>query len=43
MWEWLAESDPAWTVLEAVEMMDLKEFYAWYRADGCRRATCRGG
>ena len=32
--EWLPESDLAWSVLDAVEQMDLGEFYARYRADG---------
>src|SRR3984957_3668608 len=32
--EWLAEDHLVWTVLEAVEAMDLSVFYAVYRADG---------
>jgi transposase len=32
--EWLAEDHLAWTVLEAVEAMDLAAFYVAYRADG---------
>ncbi len=32
--EWLAEEDLAWFVLDAVEQMDLDEFYAVYRNDG---------
>src|SRR3990172_6028340 len=32
--EWLPEGDLAWSVLDAVEQMDLGEFYARYRADG---------
>ena len=37
--EWLAEDHLAWFVLEAVEGMDLREFYAEYRADGHGRAA----
>jgi transposase len=32
--EWLAEGDLAWFILDAVEQMDLREFYAAYRNDG---------
>ncbi len=32
--EWLAEEDLAWFILDAVEQMDLAEFYAVYRNDG---------
>jgi transposase len=32
--EWLAEGDLAWFILDAVEQMDLDEFYAVYRNDG---------
>jgi transposase len=32
--EWVAEDHLAWTVLAAVEEMDLAEFYAVYRPDG---------
>lgn len=32
--EWLAEGDMAWFILDAVEQMDLEEFYAVYRNDG---------
>jgi hypothetical protein len=31
--EWLAEDHLAWFVIEAVEEMDLSEFYAEYRAE----------
>ena len=37
--EWLAEDHLAWFVIEAVEEMDLAEFYADYRADGHGRAA----
>ena len=37
--EWLAEDHLAWFVLEAFEGMDLREFYAEYRADGHGRAA----
>jgi len=37
--EWLAEDHLAWFVIEAVEEMDLGEFYADYRADGHGRAA----
>ena len=32
--EWLAEGDLAWFILDAVDQMDLGEFYAAYRSDG---------
>ena len=32
--EWLGEGDLAWFILDAVEQMDLGEFYAVYRNDG---------
>ena len=32
--EWLAEGDLAWFILDAVDQMDLGEFYAPYRNDG---------
>jgi transposase len=32
--EWVAEDHVVWTVLEAVEAMDLDAFYGSYRADG---------
>ncbi|MDP2726572.1 MAG: IS1182 family transposase [Dehalococcoidia bacterium] len=32
--EWLAEGDLAWFILDAVDQMDLDEFYAAYRNDG---------
>jgi transposase len=37
--EWLPEDHLAWFVIEAVEEMDLREFYAEYRADGHGRAA----
>ena len=37
--EWLAEDHLAWFVIEAVEEMELREFYAEYRADGHGRAA----
>ena len=37
--EWLPEDHLAWFVLEAVEEMDLCEFYADYRSDGHGRAA----
>ncbi len=37
--EWLPEDHLAWFVIEAVEEMDLGEFYAEYRADGHGRAA----
>ena len=32
--EWLGESHLAWFVIDAVDQMDLSEFYAAYRSDG---------
>ena len=32
--EWLAEGDLAWFILDAVDQIDLGEFYAAYRSDG---------
>jgi len=32
--EWLPEGDLAWAVLDAVDQLDLREFYSRYRADG---------
>ena len=37
--EWLCEDHLAWFVIEAVEGMNLDEFYADYRADGHGRAA----
>jgi transposase len=37
--EWLAEGDLAWFVLDTVEQMELGEFYASYRKDGCGAAA----
>jgi hypothetical protein len=37
--EWLAEDLLAWFVIEAVEAVDLAEFYAGYREDGQGRAA----
>ena len=37
--EWLPEDHLAWFVLEAVEEMDLRDFYADYRSDGHGRAA----
>ena len=37
--EWLPEDHLAWFVLDAVEEMDLDEFYAGYRSDGHGRAA----
>jgi transposase len=37
--EWLPEDHLAWFVIEAVEEMDLREFYVEYRADGHGRAA----
>ena len=37
--EWLPEDHLAWLVIEAVEEMDLDEFYADYREDGHGRAA----
>ena len=32
--EWLAEGDLAWFIVDAVEQVELREFYAGYRTDG---------
>jgi transposase len=32
--DWVPEDHLVWTVLDAVETMDLSAFYAFYRADG---------
>jgi transposase len=37
--EWLAEDHFAWFVIDAVEQMDLAEFYGAYRQDGHGRAA----
>jgi transposase len=37
--EWLGEDHVVWFVLDAVETMDLSEFYGVYRADGHGRAA----
>jgi transposase len=37
--EWLPEDHLAWFVIEAVDEMELREFYAEYRADGHGRAA----
>lgn len=37
--EWLGEDHVVWFVLDAVETMDLTEFYGAYRADGHGRAA----
>jgi transposase len=37
--EWLPEDHLAWFVIEAVEALDLRAFYADYRADGHGRAA----
>jgi hypothetical protein len=37
--DWLAEDHLAWTVLGAVEQMDLEGFYGAYRANGQGRAA----
>jgi transposase len=37
--EWLPEDHLAWFVLDAIEEMDLDEFYAGYRSDGHGRAA----
>jgi transposase len=37
--DWLAEDHLAWFVLDAVEAMDLDEFYVDYRSDGHGRAA----
>ena len=45
--DWLPKDDLAWFVLDAVEQMDLGEFYAAYREDGAPdaqggRNACEG-
>ena len=37
--EWLPEDHLAWFVIDAVKGMDLRAFYAAYRADGHGRAA----
>jgi transposase len=37
--EWLAEDHLAWFVIDAVDALDLRAFYADYRADGWGRAA----
>src|SRR3954466_14284111 len=37
--EWLPEGHLAWFVIEAVAALDLRAFYAGYRADGHGRAA----
>jgi hypothetical protein len=37
--EWLAEDHLAWFVIDAVGRLDLRAFYAAYRADGHGRAA----
>ncbi|MDR4506982.1 MAG: transposase [Candidatus Brocadiaceae bacterium] len=37
--EWLPEGDLSWFVIDAVEEMDLQEFYIRYREDGWGRAA----
>ena len=37
--DWLPDDHFAWFVLDAVEAIDLKAFYASYRADGHGRAA----
>jgi hypothetical protein len=37
--DWVADDDLVWTVLGAVERMDLAGFYAAYRANGHGRAA----
>lgn len=37
--DWLPEGDLAWFILESVEHMNLKPFYARYRSDGWGRAA----
>jgi transposase len=37
--EWLAEDHLAWFVLDAVDAMDLRAFFAGYREDGWGRAA----
>jgi hypothetical protein len=34
MREWLREEDLAWFIVDAVEQMELRDFYAAYRNDG---------
>ena len=41
--EWLPEGDLAWFILDVVEQMDLKEFYAAYREDGWGAAAYNPG
>ena len=38
--DWVADDHLVWTVLGAVEQMDLGRFYGVYRADGQGRAAC---
>src|SRR6266545_4421859 len=37
--DWLEEDHLAWFVIEAIEELDLEDFYASYRADGHGRAA----
>ena len=37
--DWLSEGHLAWFMLEAVEAIDLSQFYLKYRADGWGRAA----
>ena len=37
--DWLDEDHLAWFVIEAIEELDLEDFYASYRADGHGRAA----
>ena len=37
--DWLPEGDLAWFIVDAVERMDVKPFYAEYRTDGWGRAA----
>jgi transposase len=37
--DWLPEDHLVWTVLGAVDQMDLKRFYGAYRANGQARAA----
>jgi transposase len=37
--EWLPDDHLAWFVVDAVEAMDLRAFFAGYREDGCGRAA----
>ncbi|GJQ60294.1 MAG: hypothetical protein SCALA701_30950 [Candidatus Scalindua sp.] len=39
--DWLPGGDLAWFILDAVEQMDLKEFYKKYRKDGWGRESLR--